>query len=113
MNLLMKEECQQQISMISEKHIHFAEKIRNNRAVKVSRTIGTILAIELNTIESTSYTNNIRKKIYSFFLEREILLRPLGNIIYLVPPYVITASELDKIYAAIVLFLDEVNEAAA
>lgn len=112
MKLLMKEECQQQIAMITAKHSQFASSIKSDRAVKVARVTGTILAIELNTAESTSYTNNIRKKSYRFFLDRGILLRPLGNIIYLVPPYVITAAELDFIYESINSFLRELNAVA-
>jgi adenosylmethionine-8-amino-7-oxononanoate aminotransferase len=36
-----------------------------------------------------------------FFIERGVLLRPLGNTIYIMPPYCITPVELDIIYAAI------------
>ena len=67
-------------------------------------SLGTIAALELNTGE-TSYTNAIRKTIYSYFLEHNILLRPLGNVIYILPPYCITNDELDLIYDHINNFL--------
>ncbi len=74
--------------------------------VKTADSLGTILSIEVKSTRLTSYENNLRKFIYEYFLEQDILLRPLGNIIYIVPPYVITEMELQKIYKAIESFLN-------
>jgi adenosylmethionine-8-amino-7-oxononanoate aminotransferase len=57
--------------------------------------------MDAKTSDVPSYQNPIRKKIYDFFIERNILLRPLGNTIYILPPYIITEIELAGIYAAI------------
>jgi adenosylmethionine-8-amino-7-oxononanoate aminotransferase len=43
----------------------------------------------------------MRSVLYDFFLERGVLLRPLGNVIYVLPPYVITAEELHRVYDVI------------
>lgn len=107
--LLMKEDCQKNILRISQQHIDFAAGVNSISAVKEVRTLGTILAIELNSRESTSYTNPVRKKIYSYFLEQDILLRPLGNTFYIVAPYCITADELNHLYAAIRKFLTAIE----
>ncbi|TIW31203.1 MAG: aminotransferase class III-fold pyridoxal phosphate-dependent enzyme, partial [Mesorhizobium sp.] len=40
-------------------------------------------------------------KLRAFFLERGLLVRPLGNVLYLLPPYCITGNELDGLYDAI------------
>lgn len=104
--LLMKDECQEKINTIAREHTAFKSKISDHRNVKVARSLGTILAIEIKTSEGSSYANDLRKKIYPFFLERNILLRPLGNTIYVLPPYVITVEELRKIYDCIELFLN-------
>ncbi len=72
--------------------------------------MGTILALELKSDEGSHYSNSIRKKIYSYFMERNILLRPLGNTFYVLPPYVIKDSELESIYAAIRGFLDAIQQ---
>jgi adenosylmethionine-8-amino-7-oxononanoate aminotransferase len=104
--LLMSDQCQMDIQRITEKHCQFKKSIQEHRFIKEVRTIGTILAIELQSEEETSYTNSARKTIYEFFLERNLLLRPLGNVIYILPPYIISNEELDKIYDTIKAFLD-------
>jgi adenosylmethionine---8-amino-7-oxononanoate aminotransferase len=107
--LLMKDECQQQIKNIGLWQMRFMEKHRNNKKFKDIRSLGTILAIELQNTETTSYSNSIRKRIYSFFLKRNILLRPLGNVIYIVPPYIISDVELTSVHSAIETFVDELQ----
>ncbi len=69
------------------------------------RIKGTILAIEIQTAEGTSYFNNIRDVAYQFFIEKGILIRPLGNVIYLLPPYCISEEDLTYIYGCIEEFL--------
>lgn len=104
-SLLMKEDCQENIRSVSQQHEDFAADIRSLQSVKEVRRLGTVLAIELTSEESSSYTNPVRKKIYSHFLERNILLRPLGNTFYIVAPYCITSSELTHLYEEIRTFL--------
>ena len=104
-DLLMKEECRLQMTMINELHEEFSTRIGAHAKVKEVRCLGTILAIELRSDDESSYSNDLRKKIYPFFLERDILLRPLGNVIYVLPPYVIQEAELNRIYSAIEEFL--------
>jgi adenosylmethionine---8-amino-7-oxononanoate aminotransferase len=72
------------------------------------RIKGTILAIEIQTAEGTSYFNNIRDVAYQFFIEKGILIRPLGNVIYLLPPYCISEEDLSYIYECIEEFLETV-----
>lgn len=104
--LLMKDDCMNSIARIAETHAVFRERIRNHRMVDNVRTLGTILAVELKTSGETGYDNEMRKKIYPYFLERGILLRPLGNVIYMVPPYVISTPQLNEVYHAIEEFLE-------
>jgi adenosylmethionine---8-amino-7-oxononanoate aminotransferase len=65
------------------------------------RQVGTIGAIELRA-EDAGYLSAMRPKLYNFFLERGVLLRPLGNVVYVLPPYVISADELNHVYDVIV-----------
>lgn len=105
--LLMDDSCQQRIARISELHQQFVEQHRNNKALMSIKSLGTILSMELKTDEGTTYLNSLRRRIYPYFLERQILLRPLGNVIYVLPPYCITDEELQYVYNAIEEFLNE------
>lgn len=105
--LLTSAACQKNIERIAKAHRSFADKIRIHPQVKSVQSLGTILSIELHSPDPTSYLNTSRKKIYKFFLEKDILLRPLGNIIYVLPPYVINDKELDIVYSAIEEFLNQ------
>jgi adenosylmethionine-8-amino-7-oxononanoate aminotransferase len=104
--LLSQPACQESILRIAADHKAFAEKAGRNRHVREVRTLGTILAIELEA-GVTSYDNAIAGSIYTYFLDRNILIRPLGNVIYVLPPYVINREECTTIYSAIDEFLDQ------
>lgn len=105
LDLMDKSETWQQIELIAKNHQVFKAKIETFSKLKEVRQTGTILALEFNTEENSSYFNNLRDKLYQFFLNRNILLRPLGNVLYILPPYCITSSELQQIYDAIEEFL--------
>lgn len=99
--LLVHKDCQQNIARITSSHAQFSSAIQNHPFVANLRQQGTILAFELNTTEQSSYFNHIRDMAYNFYMSHGVLLRPLGNTIYIMPPYCITNEELDKIYSVI------------
>jgi adenosylmethionine-8-amino-7-oxononanoate aminotransferase len=105
-DLLTSESCQKKILQIGRRHEAFASRVQKHPAVLHRRTLGTILAIELKSAEESAYANSLRNKIYPYFLEKDILLRPLGNVIYVLPPYVIADEELDYVYQTIEEFLN-------
>ena len=100
-DLLVSDECTQNIQRISNKHLWFIEKNRTNPLFKNLRCKGTILAMDIVTKEETSYFNSLRDKLYSFFLNSGVILRPLGNTVYVLPPYCISNDDLDYIYLII------------
>lgn len=106
LDLLLTDECTQNITRINSQHLAFKKRIEKHPAVREVRVLGVILAIEINTDKETSYFNEARNSLYHFMLEKNILLRPLGNVIYILPPYVITNEELGIIYDAIGGLLD-------
>jgi len=108
LDLLLSKSTQENITMIVNQHQHFVENLKNHTKVKVARQCGTIFALEWKTNEETSYFSDMHEKLYPYFLEKGILLRPLGNIIYLVPPYCISTDDLQYIYDTILIALDEV-----
>ncbi len=64
------------------------------------RHIGTVAAIELK-VPDAGYLSSLRPRLYQFFLSRGVLLRPLGNVVYILPPYVITSDQLNFVYDVI------------
>lgn len=99
-----------QIRMIEKNHAAFCETIKHHFSLKEARVSGTIMAFELKTGDGTYYLHSMSETISTYFLERGILLRPLGNIFYLIPPYVITEQELQMIYQTIRDFLESLAE---
>ena len=104
--LLTDDACQVNIQRISKQHKNFVLKHENKPIIRDIRSLGTILALEFETDHDSSYFSEMRNKLYPFFIERNILLRPLGNLIYMIPPYIITDEELEKVYIAIEEFLE-------
>jgi adenosylmethionine-8-amino-7-oxononanoate aminotransferase len=64
------------------------------------RRIGTIAALDLK-VPDPGYLAGRGPQLMQFFLDRYLLLRPLGNTIYVMPPYCVAGAELDLAYAAI------------
>ncbi len=106
LDLMEKKETWDQIQMIEIEHLNFLKEIKEHKACKEVRVKGTILAIELRTTDETHYLNSISEEINSYFLSKGILLRPLGNVFYILPPYCITKEELQYIYKNIREFLN-------
>jgi adenosylmethionine-8-amino-7-oxononanoate aminotransferase len=67
------------------------------------------VACEIDTPEKDGYLNPIRGKAYDHFIKKGILLRPLGNTLYILPPYCIKPSELATIYLEIEEFANQIN----
>ncbi len=64
------------------------------------RQSGTIAALDLN-VPTQGYLSDIGPRLRAFFRNRKLLIRPLGNVIYLMPPYCVTEADLDRAYDAI------------
>jgi adenosylmethionine-8-amino-7-oxononanoate aminotransferase len=104
-NLLMSSECKTQIRMITEAQEKYVEKTKGHPMLADVRSLGVILALEIKTETSTSYSNSLKYDIYKFFMNRNILLRPLGNVLYFLPSYAFTAEEITLVHNAIDDFL--------
>ena len=98
LDLMEKNHTWQHIELISNCHKAFVVKNINHPKLIDISSLGTILRIELKTSEQTNYLNIASEKISNFFIERKIIVRPLGNILYFIPPYCITNEELNNLY---------------
>jgi adenosylmethionine-8-amino-7-oxononanoate aminotransferase len=106
LELFEKEGTLKKAERIAALNKTFADTIKSHKTVASVRNIGVILALELKTGEGSSYFNAIRDEAYTFFLSKGILMRPLGNVIYIMPPYCIAEKDLAYIYLTITDFLD-------
>jgi len=85
------------IEGIAKIHRERLSPLANHPAVGEVRSIGTVAAIEL-VASDAGYLSRLKSGLYDFFMEAGILLRPLGNILYVLPPYVISSADLHLVY---------------
>lgn len=79
----------------------YCQRLKDHPQVANLRQLGTIVAFEVKSGSASGYFNNLRDFLYDNFIRRGVLLRPLGNTVYVMPPYVISKDELGKVYQVI------------
>ena len=89
------------IATIAKIHAERLAQLREMHQVGDARQVGTMGAVEL-VVGDAGYLSALRPKLYGFFLERGVLLRPLGNVVYVLPPYVIEPEELHRVWDVVV-----------
>ncbi|MER8753122.1 adenosylmethionine--8-amino-7-oxononanoate transaminase [Mesorhizobium sp. M1050] len=90
----------ERIAALSAMQAAGLRRFRDNSFFTDCRATGTIAALDLRT-GSAGYLAEIGSKLRAFFLDRGLLVRPLGNVLYLLPPYCIAGDELERLYDAI------------
>jgi adenosylmethionine-8-amino-7-oxononanoate aminotransferase len=112
LDLSLEESCRVNIRRLTEGHRQFLGTLGKFSNVRDPRSIGTVLAFEVNAGKD-GYTNAIGPAITRAALEAGIYLRPLGNTVYLMPPYCMTEKEMDQVYDFLVHCLQQLPEGAA
>ncbi len=100
LDLFEKNNVFENIHHIEQKNIALAQQLRQLNGIKNVRVLGTILAFEIEQGDDV-YLNSISQTIIQKALDKNVYLRPLGNTVYIMPPYCITDEELDKVYAVL------------
>ena len=103
LELLQNKKCVRQIEQIGENHKRFLKKLKRYEKeglITNLRQTGTICAFDINT-GHYDYLNNIATIFTNYCLRKGVYLRPLGNTIYMMPPYCITKKQLKKVYSVI------------
>jgi len=77
------------------------EQLKSLPVVEEVRGMGALGVVELSTQGKSGYLDERGPRLAQAFLERGILLRPLGNVLYFLPPYVITDEEVHSVFDAI------------
>ncbi len=109
LDLFEKDETWKNILGIEVQHRHFLSRITAHPRVRNARQIGTIVAFDVVNEEETSYLNELRDWMNDYCVGRRIIIRPLGNVMYLIPPYCITNEELERVYSILCEMLDEIS----
>jgi adenosylmethionine-8-amino-7-oxononanoate aminotransferase len=99
LDLLLEDSCRQNILSICDDNNNFIDSIKSYPNVHNARCLGTIIAFDYIS-EDYNYLNTVSQEITTFMLNKGIYLRPLGNTVYIMPPYCITKEELQRVYDA-------------
>lgn len=94
LELFERENCLEKIAFINRKFTARLPKLIDLDCVKEVRIIGAVGVVEL-AAETDGYFATVGQNLYREFLKRDILLRPLGSILYFMPPYIINEREID------------------
>lgn len=103
--ILQETQTQSAIEKIAEKTKVWIARLSKHDNCANARSLGTIGAIEKRDLGD--YLSGIGHKIRAFSIKQGVLLRPLGSVLYAVPPYCVTESELDQIYGTIEAILNK------
>jgi adenosylmethionine-8-amino-7-oxononanoate aminotransferase len=90
----------QRVADLAAAHARGLDRFRDDRRFANVRQLGTIAALDL-AVTDAGYMADVGPRLYAQFMARGLLVRPLGNTIYLMPPYCSTAGEIDAVYDAI------------
>jgi adenosylmethionine-8-amino-7-oxononanoate aminotransferase len=86
------------LEILQREHLN---RFRDDPRFENVRQTGTITAMDLKTSDA-GYLAQIGPRLQEFFRASRVLLRPLGNTIYVLPPYCVTSEDLTVIYDTIV-----------
>jgi adenosylmethionine-8-amino-7-oxononanoate aminotransferase len=93
------EPVQDRIDALAAAQARHLATVGGEGAVRNPRALGTIAAFELGA--GQNYLSDLGPRLLAHFRERNLLVRPLGNTIYVMPPYAITAEQLGKVWTGI------------
>ncbi|HEY4207067.1 MAG TPA: adenosylmethionine--8-amino-7-oxononanoate transaminase [Puia sp.] len=105
LDLLLEDGSERRLQRIQEQHTAFAKVLEQYPVVRDVRILGTVIAFEIN-IGHDSYINPAALDLTQRALANGIYLRPLGNTVYIMPPYCITEKEMDQVYAFLVQYIE-------
>ena len=98
LKILQEAPMQANLKRIHAKHQAFASKMDKHPKVARTRTLGVIFALDLEVSNTGEYYGSIRNELYKYYISHGVILRPVYHTIYVLPPYIVTDEQLDKVY---------------
>ena len=95
-----REPVLERLAAIGRQHEKKLDELRADSRFTNLRRKGTIAALDIR-VEDSGYLSDAGPRLYEHFRKRNVLLRPLGNTVYVMPPYCVTEGDLAEIYDAI------------
>ncbi|MCB1681139.1 MAG: aminotransferase class III-fold pyridoxal phosphate-dependent enzyme, partial [Alphaproteobacteria bacterium] len=99
----------ERIAALSKSYQGASERFKTRKDVESVRSLGCIFALDIAEV-TPGYLSEIQPFLYQIMLSRNVLLRPLGNTVYILPPYCVTQQDLDTIYECIDFALDRLRD---
>ncbi len=83
------------------RHIPHLKELSKHSKISKVRVTGTIAAFDIKSTGASGYLNESGKSLKEYVLKHGVFIRPLGNVVYLLPPLCMTDSQLEKCYSII------------
>lgn len=96
------------VQHIEKRHFEFLETLKSQHEIYKPRAMGAILAFDIAE-GKVGYKSNESEKLRHWFLSNGFNIRPIGNAVYLMPPYCITDEQLDRAYQGVLNGLSAVR----
>jgi adenosylmethionine-8-amino-7-oxononanoate aminotransferase len=97
---MVKEDSLSKIKNLTEFQQTKADKLKLLPNIRNIRSMGTILAFD-GIVADAGYLSDLKERVYRFGIQNEVLIRPLGNVIYVMPPYGTVLDDLEQVYQVI------------
>lgn len=101
LEMLMEDQMCDKIKHIEKRHTEFIIRLKNEYEIFMPRVMGTVLAFNIMDADG-EYKNDKGEFLREWFFKNGLNIRPLGNTVYLMPPYCVTDEQLDRVYNGII-----------
>jgi adenosylmethionine-8-amino-7-oxononanoate aminotransferase len=95
-----EEPVMERIATLSARQASGLARLAAHPRIAGPRQLGTVIAMEI-VAQEQGYLSELGPMLKAAFTARDLLLRPLGNTVYVMPPYCIDEADLTAIHTAI------------
>jgi adenosylmethionine-8-amino-7-oxononanoate aminotransferase len=110
LRILDDERCLERVAVLERLFADRLGQIRQHARVADARGIGAVAAVELKSADGGGYLDTVGPLLYHETLAKDVLLRPLGNVLYVMPPYCITDADAQRVFDVIEEVLFKLGE---